>query len=630
MVRFLYEEGKNVIGVKISGKNFDALKECMKEELRFSFHSGFFGTPEISERSEKVWTASPNKLLESIPYLLEIEDFEYDEEMILAFLPKKETKKYRIPLDRSLLKYDPLGEFQEKGIKKLLTQNRLMLGWEMGLGKTFTIISALNHLVKYDKVDSLMIVAPSESIYNFKRELLKLNSFGLTDDDFYIADAENRDPMHSGKKILMMTYRTFLMINDDAYKNSFKEWKHPVNSTGKNKGKKKSLDYRKSRLDFSNWGTDGKRMIILDESHFLKNLTSRQSKVLHLNKEHFEFRYLLTGTPDPNGVEGYYSQMKFLDEGIIGEDYYEWLPSIAKVGTKFSQWGIAYYKEQGVKNFMQKIQPWISREFTEGNIKLPELIIKRNYCGLSKKQREIYEYLIVYTLEILKEQNGKIEPKEVKNNFPFILQALDNPSLLKGKINKDRNPTLFDLVEKWKFSDHSKLEISDSILERNASEGHKTIIWSGHPLTLDELSIYYKKYNPVVIHGRMNIPEGYSRTEYKDYLLEEFKKNPERKILLASIHVLQAAVNIVEARRTLYFDRPITSPVGWMQSRKRNHRIGQTEDVITNVLIFDRTIEERFDRRLEQKDNLNDQLCNVDSLSQEEWKALFLGDTIFE
>lgn len=965
------------IGIKISNPQLDKFQSML--EIVREYTSGYMGINK-TESHDKFWKVDNyNQLVDTLTELIKIDEDIKNIDLLEAFKNRnnKETSKFRIKLNKELLKSEPLGDFQLKGIEQGIKQNRLMLAWEMGLGKTYTITSILNHIWDKKLIDKILIVAPSESVINFRREVLKFNSFNLTKEDFYIANIKNRDPFNSDAKVIIMTYRTFLMISDDAY---FK------------KNKKKSKKYKNAVLDIDRWGTN--RAIVLDESHCftyntlvntnvgylpigfivenkmpvdilsynhqngefeykkvahyfkntkalsemltikledgkeitstknhpffngteyssigdfnetdsvysmrsshnnnqqskyqpavlweklsgflqyknkrrrsfmqllwknlsgfetisktilqhllfcqmanatgrgkescscprgpsknirnkkyqterrfirrdeseevkknevgqpyvstrckgkneadfiknrphfqrkrrkwhsycsanriiwsitkiwnklhrrvccrdknctasfwgkensnklqnrysfnrssysnrnrwrvplfyrsqitgsekgssftvpglesikiqkcqsydgyrgsikdditvynlevednnnyfvngvlvhncIKNRTARQSKVLNIHRHFFDFRYLLTGTPDPNGVEGFYNQINFLDKFIIGRDYYSWLKSIAKLGTKYSEYGVQYFYEDKVSDFIESIKPWVSREFTKGNIDLPELIIKNIYIELSDEQRKIYEELISYTLSIIKEEHGEIIPREVENKFPFILQALDNPSLLKGKIDKERSYSLFKRVEKWKFKDHSKLDACFSLVSKYLDENKKIIIWSGHPLTMNELNEEFKSFNPIMIHGQIDFPKNCSKEEHKNFLLEKFKTDKKHKILLASYYVLSTAVNITESSRSIYFDRSI-NPVNWMQSVKRNHRPGQTDTVIVNPLILENTYDERLDRDLNRKDKLNNNIMNRDSLTINEWKQLFLGAKILE
>lgn len=590
------------VGVKIYGPNFEVMKDVLKEH-KFMFDLGPF------EGETKVWRKKIYSAKAGIMELRRIEVFNIDREILDAMEPKPETELLRVPYKESCLRKPPLGEFQINGIKMHSKQTRLLNAFKMGLGKTYTVISALNHLWDRNLIDRILVVAPTESIYNFRREILECATFPVTEEDIYMANVENRDPFNSDCKIAIMTYRTFLMLSDDVY---FK------------KMKRKSKNYRTACLPIENWGTS--RAIILDESHSIKEMTARQTKVLHLHKHHFRFRYLLSGTPYPNGVENLYSQITFMDEGLIPESYHEWLGTVADLGNRWSEYAINSYKADEVENFLERVKPWILREFTEGNIELPDQFIRKTYVGMNKKHREIYRRFIRYILTVSKEEHGRVVMKEVYKKFPYVTLAINNPCLLKGKDEfalYDRE--LADLIESWKFEEHSKLDACTSLLERYIKEEKKkVIIWTGHPLTNEQLKEHYKKYNPISIHGQIEVPKGMLRAEYRDQLLEKFKNDPKHHILIASFQMLSSAVNIVEAPRAINFDRS-WSFLHWAQLIKRNHRIGSTEEVIVNPLIIEKTIEEKQDRVLEKRENLDQELLNRDSLTQQEWEELFEG-----
>lgn len=603
MVKYYLHNNK--VGVTLGGYNFEDLKEILKD-YDFQYKS-------VWNSHNHIWCGSGKSAIRALYDLQRFEFFEIQRKDIKLLLPEVETKYHKISYKTDLLKAPPIGQFQENGIKLLLKQTRYMLAWEMGLGKTFAVISALNHLHAENLVDSVLIVAPSESIYNFQRELIQFSTFVNSEDDVYVANVNNRQPFESDKRVIIMTYRTFLMLSDDAYKRIHG---------------RKSTKYRSTVLLIDQWGS--KRAIILDESHKVKNVQSRQSKVLHLHKHFFDFRYLLTGTPDPNGVNGFYSQINFMDNSIIGENYITWLKSVANLGTKWSEYGINFFYSEPVKKFVNQIKPWVDRQYTENNIDLPDLKIKKIYVGMNNKQKYLYQELVSHWLKEIQKSESSLSPRYIERTFPLIMQSLEDPCLLKGKTNNNLSKKLYDMIEKWKFTDHSQLESCSSLLNTYIEEGdHKVILWGGHPLTMNSLKEYYKKYNPITIHGRIDVPFGKTAHEYKNELLEKFKADKKHQLLIASYFVLSTAVNIIEAPRAIYWDRSF-NPAAWMQSIKRNHRIGQTEKVFINPLIIEHSLDERLDRQLDKKDKLNNNLMNADSLSVQEWKDLFQGSKVYE
>lgn len=600
MIRLNISRNKEFLVVKVSGNNFLELIEVLKLN-RFKFEKDF-------EYQESVWIKNIYESKTALEELLRVEMFHIPDEVFSLMEIQPETEKFRIRYDENLLKLKPIGNYQIEAITQGAKQSRLYLAHKMGLGKTFISVGILNHLWHHNLIDKVLIVAPSASIYNFRREILRFNTFGLERKEIYVANSEKREPFDNKYKVIFMTYRTFLMLSDDAYAKQFK---------------KKSKNYRTACLPIDSWGTE--RAIVLDEAHMIKNRKARQTFVLNLHKKYFKFRYLLSGTPYPKGIEDLYSQIKFMDEGLIREDYYTWLESIAELGTYWSEYAIARYKKDKIKDFLEEINPWLIREFTEDNIELPPFIKKQVYTEISEKQRSIYRYYIRTVLDENQKKYGRIKMREVFLNFPRISLALNNPCILKGKINKHEDPVLYNLVEKWKFKDHSKLETLTSLLEKYVEdEEKKTIIWSGHPMTIKQLGEHYKKYNPIMIHGEMEIPKGVDREEYRDGLIEKFKKDKKHKILIASSLMLARAVNLVEAPRAICFDRGWNFEI-WEQLSKRNHRIGSTETVVLDSIIMEDTLEERLDRVLEKRESLDRDLLKYDSLSKKQWEKLFDG-----
>ena len=62
-----------------------------------------------------------------------------------------------------------------------------------------------------------------------------------------------------------------------------------------------------------------------DESTFSKNpkiRKSKRTKAMYELAKYIQCRYAMSGTPAPNGMQDYFSQMRFLSPDILGENYY--------------------------------------------------------------------------------------------------------------------------------------------------------------------------------------------------------------------------------------------------------------------------------------------------------------------
>ncbi len=419
-------ENEDLLGVKISGDDhFEELKDCLKDHE-------FAWKPEGFLCYDKIWVEKIDRAKPAIKDLLKIEEFEVTDYLWDRMTPKLETKKYRIPYKKEYLASEPIAEYQERAIKKASKQTRLLLAHKQGLGKSYMIISAINHIWNNGLADKILVVCPTESVYNFRREILRFAMFPVTKDEIYIADVDHREPFQPEIKIVIAKYRTFLMLSDNVYR---KKNKKKIEKEEKRTGKKiRTFNYRKPTLPLEEWGTN--RIIVVDESHSIKELKSRQTKILHLHKKFFKFRYELSGTPWPTGVKDLYSQMTFLDPNLIPMSYRSWIKTVANIGTKWSDYEIRNYRENDVKQFMDSINDWIIREFVEDNVDIPEQYLKRYWVPFNRKHRALYKSYISYKMQEIKINFGRIVVKEVYRDFPNIMLALDNPCILQNKRDK--------------------------------------------------------------------------------------------------------------------------------------------------------------------------------------------------
>ena len=609
---------KNYFVIKISGSTFDALREILRSN---KFWYVFTPDENINngQCESNVWYKHIDYISDFLFDVQSVEPLSMTEELRQRIDPDPETEYLRVGYDPSLLTTPPLAPYQERTIRQAIKQTRCYLAHKQGLGKTYMAFGILNHLWHNDLVDRCLIVCRPEGVHNLKRELLRFNTFGLKEEDIYIVNVKNRDPFNSGAKVVITNYRSFLMVCSDMYK-------------AEHKGKK-SMNSKtrlvKPPIDLSNWGEKG-RVLFLDEAHSAKNRQAGQTKCLIKEAEFFRFRYLMSGTPYPNGVMDLWSQFKILDPNIIHMDYNEWLSKVAYIGTRFSEYQFREYKPGPVKSFLKKVEPWIIREFADDNLDLPDQIIKKVYFELSPKQRKIYQKFVVYVMNQVMENNTmKTVMREVYKQFAKVQQACIDPCMMKGKFSEYTDPELVKLVEDWKFEDNPRVEMCDSILEDifDRNPGSKVIIWSGHPSTIQRLGEHYAKYKPVLVHGEIK-SNSQSRDEQISDIVDEFKNNKEHKILIASYYMIATSQNIVESNAMIFFDRSWDFVI-YDQSRERNHRPTSIFDSVEVYnLIGEHTIEEKQDRVLEKRDNIDKELLNFDSLSKEQWKNLFEGGEI--
>jgi len=623
MIKFYEGEGNKIL-VSILGENFTQLLHVCKD-----FGGKFNNSAYDSEGNPllKVWEFDALVGPGLSEAFLRIEPHTVIPEFVVAATPEKdaEFKKFRACIDPKLVKGTFRGDYQRRAVQKGISQNRLALFHEMGLGKSFEIQTILNHLVAWGKVDKYVIVSPPEGIMNIARECVKFNTFGLTWDDIYFVDTINRNPFSeeaASKKVIVMTYRNVIMLHDDFYK--------------KAQGKKATSRVMKNYIP---WDKLGKNLaLILDESPAIKNPTGKTFKIVDKSKKFFEYRYILTGTPAPKYSEDLWAQFRFLQQSSVPTEFLTFLRMIANIGNRFSQSAINYYYQDKVQNFLDGVSYLVDRETVESSgVELPELLIKPVYCKMPPLQQTLYQNIVTKVVSVIKEEQGKVTKRALQNKYSYLALALHDPTVIKeGHLDEEYSSAeLVANLKKWKITENGKFDVAKSIIEKNVAEGKKTILWSGHPAIIDALAIEFEKYHPFKLHAGVVINKGESVAARNDAVVESFKASKDSWLLIANYSCLKTSVNIVEAPRQIYWDR-IWDAETFAQSLKRSHRLGQTEKVVVNPLIFVGSLEEEQDTELNKRLDFNSKVwmekvkpedtADLDSpLSLEECRKILAG-----
>ena len=109
--------------------------------------------------------------------------------------------------------------------------------------------------------------------------------------------------------------------------------------------------------------------------------------------------------------------------------------------------------------------------------------------------------------------------------------------------------------------------------------------------------------------------------------VENFEKNPDKKVFLISLKAWWTWLNLTAADTVILFD-PWWNPMVEMQAMDRAHRMGQKNMVNVYSLIWKWTIEEKMLRIKAKKKSLFDGIVSkndefIQNLSWEDLKGLF-------
>lgn len=305
--------------------------------------------------------------------------------------------------------------------------------------------------------------------------------------------------------------------------------------------------------------------IILDESQNIKNPSSKSFKAVKTLKS--KHKLILSGTPVENTVNDLWTQMSFINPGLLGSQTFFQTDFVQPIEKKKD--------EEKAQKLQILIKPFVMRRTKEQvATELPPKTENLFYSKMSEEQLDIYEQTkSEYRNELLK----SIETGDYKKSPIQMLQGLT-------KLRQIANHPL--MVDKDYTGDSGKFEDVIHKLESVVEAGHKVLIFSQFVKQLD----IYRKY-----FDKNDINYSYldGSTQNRGQVVEEFKSEDHIQIFLISLKAGGVGLNLTEADYVFILD-PWWNPAVEQQAIDRTHRIGQTKNVFIYKFITKDTVEEKI------------------------------------
>lgn len=200
----------------------------------------------------------------------------------------------------------------------------------------------------------------------------------------------------------------------------------------------------------------------------------------------------------------------------------------------------------------------------------------------------------------------------------YLLEAATNPGLLAAGSSR-HDPVVFrhppldippqselaDLLAQYgEYETPAKFIELAKLVEGNASQGLKTLIWSNFVRNLATMERMLARYQPALIHG--GIPSELTSPRAprtRELELARFKKDPECLVLLANPAASGEGISLHDVcHDAIYLERTFNAGQ-YLQSVDRIHRLGLAPDQETRItfLLTENTIDEHVDRRVREK-----------------------------
>lgn len=305
--------------------------------------------------------------------------------------------------------------------------------------------------------------------------------------------------------------------------------------------------------------------IILDESQAIKNPSSNIAKaVKQLQSKH---KLILTGTPVENTTLDLWSQMSFINPGLLGNQSFfknEFLNPIEKKND-----------QKKIQKLYTIIKPFIlRRKKNQVATELPDKIENVKYCTMTAMQEEEYETAKSFFRNKIMEQ---IEVSGVNKSQMLLLQGLTK---LRQIANHPK------LVDPEYGGDSGKMEDVTHMLATAVGEDHKILVFSQFVKHLALFETYLKE-------NRITYCYLDGSTKDRQAQVERFQSDPSVKVFLISLKAGGLGLNLTKADYVFLLD-PWWNPAVEAQAVDRAHRIGQENRVFTYKFITKNTVEEKI------------------------------------
>ncbi|MGF0104926.1 DEAD/DEAH box helicase [Ligilactobacillus ruminis] len=485
---------------------------------------------------------------------------------------KNEFDEFRQSVSRELSR--PLKTEQEKASFFLATMKRAANFSVPGAGKTAMMYGTFAYLSspEQDKVDKLLVISPLNAFAAWRTEFEKV--FG------------SKRQLH------------YMNLRDNKYNNDPGSIKHDwVRSDVI------TINYEalKSKISVLNDLIDSKTMLVFDEVHRIKGIGGQRARVALELSQAPHYRYVLTGTPIPNGFRDIYN---FLH--LMYPDEY----------STFFAWDLNELNSIDPEDVNRKLAPFFWRTNKE-DLHVPKSdpdnIIK---VEPSEKQEILAD-------AIYENENGALAL------FIRLLQASTNPELLKYNINyrelglvdgdsytwsrdeakiKKANQSDIKAYERFALKDIEtpKFDHGINLITDLVSEGKKVLVWGMFVGTMHKIKrcLEEKGLKTILVYGE-------TPKKDREGLINEFRDG-SAQVLISNPNTLGESISLHQTvHDAVYFEYNFNLTF-MLQSRDRINRLGLPDDQYTryHYLMTEGDsahqgfIDEKVYRRLKEKEQV--------------------------
>lgn len=430
----------------------------------------------------------------------------------------------------------PLKPEQEKASFFMTIMKRAANFSVPGAGKTAMVYGTFAYLSspRVNEVDKLLVVSP-------------LNAFAAWRTEFEAVFGPKRK-LH------------YLNMRDKKYNNNVGAIKHDWVQADVFTINYESLQ---SKLNIINDLLDSKTMLVFDEVHRVKGVGGQRAKAALSLSQTPHYRYVLTGTPIPNGFRDIYN---FLH--LMYPDEY----------SSFFAWDLTTLNNIDPEDVNKKLSPFFWRT-NKKDLHVPKPdpdIIKE--VEPSKNQQMLSQ-------AIYETENGTLA------TFIRLLQASTNPELLATNINykelglvdadsgvwdkqastvEKENASSGDAYKKYDLAkvESPKFEMGIDLIDKLVSQGKKVLVWGMFVGTMQKIT---DTLNDMGI--KTTLVYGATPKQDREGMINNFRTG-DAQVLVSNPNTLGESISLHQTvHDAVYFEYNFNLTF-MLQSRDRINRLG--------------------------------------------------------
>ncbi len=313
------------------------------------------------------------------------------------------------------------------------------------------------------------------------------------------------------------------------------------------------------RLQSIEWDT-----VVLDEAQAIKNPGSQVARAAY--RLEAKWRLAMTGTPVENRVEELWSQLHFLNRGLLGgrSDFQERYARPVAAGD-----------QAALERLRRRVRPFVLRRLKREVAKeLPPRTDVVLRCELGREEQAVYDAVRAATQQEVVSRLGKKQSViAILEALLRLRQAACHSALVPGQEGRFDGPS-------------AKLRLLMETLDEALAEGHKALIFSQWTSLLDRVE-------PVLKERGVSFVRLDGSTRDRGAVVEKFQSDDGPPVMLISLRAGGTGLNLTAADHVFLLD-PWWNPAVEDQAADRAHRIGQDRPVIVHRLVAEGTVEDRI------------------------------------